>query len=127
MTQPLSGPAEPKPDRVPYYPPGWGADGHVPGPYDAVGGHWGTRLVPVQVASPVAVWALVTGVIAVLAGWCLFGLPCLAAITLGHVGEAQTRDGMMSGRGMAVAGLVLGYLSVVPAVLALLWLAPVPQ
>lgn len=83
--------------------------------------------MPAQQASVVAVWALVAGLVAVFAGWCLLGLPCLAAIVLGHVAESQTRDGMMSGRGQAVAGLAMGYLSLVPAALVLLWAVPVPQ
>ncbi|MEV4490173.1 DUF4190 domain-containing protein [Micromonospora coxensis] len=45
------------------------------------------------------------------------GLPCLLAVVLGHVGLHETRDGRRFGRGMAVAGLVLGYVFVAPMVL----------
>lgn len=68
-------------------------------------------------SSTLAVWALVTGVVGVMAGWCLFGLPCIAAVVLGHVALNQTKDDRMTGRGMAVAGLVLGYVALIPAVI----------
>lgn len=71
--------------------------------------------------STVAVWALVTGVVGVLAGWCLLALPCIAAVVLGHVALAQTKDGSVKGRGMAVAGLVLGYVALIPAVIVCLY------
>lgn len=73
-------------------------------------------------SSTVAVWALATGVVGVLAGWCLFGLPCIAAVVLGHLGVNQTKDGAMSGRGMAVTGLILGYVALVPAIIMFVWL-----
>ncbi|MDT0532303.1 DUF4190 domain-containing protein [Micromonospora sp. DSM 115977] len=68
-------------------------------------------------ASGVAVASMVLGILGVLGGWCLFGLPCLLAVILGHVGLHETRDNTKSGRGMAVAGLVLGYVFVVPMIL----------
>lgn len=77
---------------------------------------------PTRPSSNVAVWALVTGCVGVLAGWCLLGIPCVAAVILGHVGVAQTKDDRMTGRGMAVAGLVLGYVSLIPAVVLFFWL-----
>jgi hypothetical protein len=72
-------------------------------------------------SSTVAVWALITGVVGVLAGWCLLGLPCIAAVVLGHVALSQTKDGRMTGRGMAVAGLVLGYVALIPALIFCLY------
>jgi hypothetical protein len=41
-------------------------------------------------------------------------VPCLLAVIFGHVGMARTRSGEMAGHGMAVAGLVLGYVFVLP-------------
>lgn len=38
----------------------------------------------------------------------------------GHVGLTHTKDGTVGGRGMAVAGLVLGYLVLIPGLLILL-------
>jgi hypothetical protein len=71
--------------------------------------------------STVAVWALVTGIVGVLAGWCLLGLPCIAAVVLGHVALSQTKTDAVKGRGMAVAGLVLGYVALIPAVIFCLY------
>ncbi|MDW3846310.1 DUF4190 domain-containing protein [Micromonospora sp. BRA006-A] len=61
--------------------------------------------------------SLVLGILGVLGGWCLFGLPCVLAVILGHLALRDTRDGTRSGHGMAVAGLVLGYVFVGPMIL----------
>ncbi|WP_280839826.1 DUF4190 domain-containing protein [Micromonospora sp. A200] len=73
-------------------------------------------LVAALPTSGSATAAMVLGIVGVLGGWCVFGLPCLLAVILGHIGLHETRDGLKSGRGMAVAGLVLGYVFVAPAV-----------
>lgn len=67
--------------------------------------------------SGAAVASLVFGIIGILGGWCMFGLPCLIAVLLGHVALGETKRGQKAGHGMAVAGLVLGYLVLVPAAL----------
>lgn len=82
---------------------------------------WTPRVVDGRPNSGVAVWALVTGIVGVLAGWCLLGLPCLAAVVLGHVALAQTKSDAVKGRGMAVAGLVLGYVALIPALIFCLY------
>jgi hypothetical protein len=64
--------------------------------------------------SGAAVASLVLGIVGVLGGWCMLGLPCLIAVVLGHVAMSETKSGGKSGRGMAVAGLVLGYLFLAP-------------
>lgn len=77
-----------------------------------------------MVAPPNSSWAtasLVLGIVGVLGGFCLFGIPCVAAIIAGHVGMGETRNGSRGGRGQAVAGLVLGYLCLLPAALVLLF------
>ncbi|MER7333532.1 MULTISPECIES: DUF4190 domain-containing protein [unclassified Micromonospora] len=84
-----------------------------PPPY----GYPATVVVQVSPTSGVAVASMVLGILGVLGGWCLFGLPCLLAVILGHVGLHETRNNAKSGRGMAVAGLVLGYVFVAPMVL----------
>ncbi|MEV4571025.1 DUF4190 domain-containing protein [Nonomuraea sp. NPDC049419] len=60
--------------------------------------------------------ALVFGILGLLGGWCLAGLPSIIAIILGHVAARQTKNGARSGHGVGVAGLVLGYVAVVPAI-----------
>ncbi|MFI7605877.1 DUF4190 domain-containing protein [Micromonospora sp. NPDC049366] len=66
--------------------------------------------------SGTATASMVLGILGVLGGWCLFGLPCVVAVILGHVGLHETRNGRKSGRGMAVTGLILGYLFVGPMI-----------
>jgi hypothetical protein len=53
--------------------------------------------------------SLVFGIIGVLGGWCMFGVPCLIAVVTGHAALKETRTGQRGGHGMAVAGLILGY------------------
>jgi hypothetical protein len=96
-------------------PPGWGTPqiqyGITP------------RIEPlVRPASGAATWALVTGIVGLLVGWCTFGLPSIAAVILGHIGERQTKDDRTTGRGMAVTGLVLGYVGIVPAIVLTFWM-----
>ncbi|MEV1288729.1 DUF4190 domain-containing protein [Micromonospora sp. NPDC049679] len=68
-------------------------------------------------ASGISTAAMVLGILGVLGGWCLFGLPCVLAVIFGHIGLHETRHGTKSGRGMAVAGLVLGYVFVGPMIM----------
>lgn len=72
--------------------------------------------------SGMATAALVFGIIGFLGGWCLFGIPCLIAIGCGHLGMSETKNGTKAGRGSAVAGLILGYVCVVPMALIAIWL-----
>jgi hypothetical protein len=76
----------------------------------------------IRPSSTVAVWALVLGLIGLLFGWCMLGLPCLAAVILGHIAVADTKNDAKSGRGMAVAGLILGYVALAPAIIMFFWL-----
>jgi hypothetical protein len=68
-------------------------------------------------ASGLAVASLVLGIVGLLVGWCALGLPCIAAVILGHAGLSDTKSGAKSGRGMAVAGLVMGYVALIPALI----------
>ncbi|MEW2329448.1 DUF4190 domain-containing protein [Micromonospora chersina] len=96
-----------------------GAYAPVPAmPYQAGYPLGGQRLtVQPSLTSGMATASLVLGILGVLGGWCLFGLPCVLAVILGHLALRETRDGMRSGHGMAVAGLVLGYVFVGPMIL----------
>jgi hypothetical protein len=74
----------------------------------------------VNVARPtsgLATASLVLGIVGVLGGWCMFGIPCILAVVFGHAALPATKDGTVGGRGMAVAGLVLGYILVVPMII----------
>lgn len=76
----------------------------------------------VRPASGLAVWALVMGLVGIFAGWCLLAIPNLAAIALGHFALADTKSGEKTGRGMGVAGLALGYVSLLPVIVFWLWI-----
>lgn len=71
---------------------------------------------PAPPTSPWSVVSLVFGIISVLGGFCLLGIPCVAAVITGHAGLIDARNGK-GGRGLALAGLVMGYLFVIPAVI----------
>ncbi|MGV9766468.1 DUF4190 domain-containing protein [Micromonospora tulbaghiae] len=135
MTHPQPGldptrPQPPLPAVTGPYPP----VSAVPRPYPSMSGPAGAygpvpvmpypdpRGLRLPLARPVltsgmATASLVLGILGVLGGWCLFGLPCVLAVILGHLALRETRDGTRSGHGMAVAGLVLGYVFVGPMIL----------
>jgi hypothetical protein len=55
-----------------------------------------------------------TAMILGLMGLLTCGFTSLPAIILGHMAEAETRTGTRGGRGMAITGLVFGYLTAIP-------------
>jgi hypothetical protein len=57
---------------------------------------------------------MVTGIVSILGGFCLLGIPTIAAIILGHMGLKDTENEAKAGRGMAITGLILGYICVLP-------------
>ncbi|NES28160.1 DUF4190 domain-containing protein [Micromonospora terminaliae] len=128
MTYPQPGldPTRPQPPLPavlgPYPPVSAPTGGYAPlpaMPYPGGGYPAGGQRLTVQpiLTSGMATASLVLGILGVLGGWCLFGLPCVLAVILGHLALRETRDGMRSGHGMAVAGLVLGYVFVGPMIL----------
>jgi hypothetical protein len=82
----------------------------MPGPAYAV-------TAPAGPPAGTAVASLVCGIAGVLLGACLLGLPSVAAVILGHIGLNQTRNNARAGRGLAIAGLVLGYVVFIPALI----------
>jgi uncharacterized protein DUF4190 len=78
----------------------------------------------VPVARPTSTWsvaAMALGIAGVFIGWCTLGLPFVLAIIFGHIGLNETGRGARSGKGMAVAGLILGYVGTVVTVLIAVW------
>ncbi|MFF5208924.1 DUF4190 domain-containing protein [Streptosporangium sp. NPDC000396] len=73
--------------------------------------------MPPPPTSGVAVTSLIFGIIGIFGSWCLFGIPSIVAIVLGHVATKKTKRGIRSGHGLAVAGLILGYFAVFPALI----------
>jgi type II secretory pathway pseudopilin PulG len=73
----------------------------------------GSGLAPGAAArsSPLAVWSLVLGILSFL----LAGLTAIPAVICGHMalGRIKRSSGTLGGGGMAVAGLVIGYLGLV--------------
>src|SRR5215217_4308406 len=53
--------------------------------------------VPVAPTSGTAVVSLIAGIIGILGGWCVFGVPCAIAIITGHVAQRETRTGARGG------------------------------
>ena len=72
-------------------------------------------------ATETNIWAIVSLISGILAWLGLFGLGGIAAVIAGHVGKDQIRKsgGQMSGDGIATAGLILGYLNIALAIVAL--------
>lgn len=64
--------------------------------------------------------AMVLGIIGVVFGCYTFAIPNGLAIILGHHAYKETKDGRIAGKGMAVAGLVLGYVMFAPVVAVIL-------
>lgn len=70
-------------------------------------------MVPVAPrTSAFAVWSLVLGIV----GLCpyAFGIPCILAVIFGHIslGEIKRSNGQVTGYGMGLAGLILGYVAI---------------
>jgi hypothetical protein len=103
------------------YPQAGGQYGYqpTPGQYPAAAGQYGPQQWPAYPAARrnnrVAIAALVCGLAQFLLGLLIVGNIVLAipAIICGAIGLKQTRQRGESGRGMAIAGLVLGILGVV--------------
>ena len=95
-------PAPPAPGGAPA--PGWwlAADGRWYPP-SAQPGAAGYGYGPPVRTSGYAIASLALGI--TWLGW----IGSVLAVIFGHVALAQVRDGTRSGRGMAIAGLVLGY------------------
>jgi len=67
---------------------------------------------------PLAIWALVLGALSLIGCSLLTAIP---AVICGHIGRANIRkNSMLSGAGIALAGLIMGYLSLatIPLIVA---------
>ena len=69
-----------------------------------------------QPTSGLAVASMVLGILGLLSSCCTFGIFSILAVILGHAALPETKRGK-AGHGMAVAGLVMGYVIFVPAVI----------
>lgn len=67
--------------------------------------------------SGMATASLVLGLVGLFISWFTFGIPSILAIIFGHIGISQTKPAAgVSGRGLAITGLVLGYVVVAFAI-----------
>lgn len=76
-------------------------------------------MVSVVAVVPTSGWAtasLVFAILGLVTGCCTFGIFSIAAVLCGHIALTETKTGYRSGHGLAMAGLIMGYLIVVPAV-----------
>jgi hypothetical protein len=71
---------------------------------------------PVRPTSSLAVASMIAGIISILGGACLVGIPPLIAVLLGHAAMKETKNGQKPGHGQAVAGLIMGYICLIPVV-----------
>lgn len=81
---------------------------------------------PIQHDSGAAIASLIFGILAYFG---LFGVGALVAVICGHIGMSQVKagNGMVRGKGLATAGLVLGYIQIgvlVLVILGFIFLAP---
>lgn len=106
---PAQGPTTPAPPTMSQAYPG-AAPTFAP-PLYPTGGYPGQ---PVRPASGLAITSLVCGIAGIVLFWAVVPmLASIAAVITGHLALGQTkRDPQVGGRGMAFAGLILGYLVV---------------
>lgn len=67
---------------------------------------------------PVAIWSLILAVLSFTCGWLFTAIP---AVICGHIARTKIRKsgGALGGRGIATAGLVLGYLALVLGIMGI--------
>lgn len=67
---------------------------------------------------PVAIWSLILAVLSFTCGWLFTAIP---AVICGHIARAKIRksSGVLGGKGIATAGLILGYIALVLGILGI--------
>lgn len=76
---------------------------------------------PPRVVQQTNIWSIISLVSGILAWVGVFGLGGIVAVICGHIAKNQIRSsaGSMGGDGIATAGLVLGYVNLALALVAL--------
>lgn len=82
-------------------------------PYEPPAGGYQPQYVPPRGLS---VASMVLGIVGLVMGWFLFGLPSIVGVILGHIGLKREP----AGRPFAITGLVTGYIGIGVAVFATL-------
>lgn len=88
---------------------------HQQGPYQQPQPQY--VVVQAPPSSGLATASMVMGILGLVVGCCSFGVFSLLAVILGHMATSETKSGAKQGHGMAVAGLVMGYVVFLPALL----------
>ncbi len=117
---PLSSPQDRQATSLPGYPaspysPAGIATGNAPVGYQQPGYYGGYAAGP---SNGMAVASMIVGILSIPMTflYCV-GLPCgIVAIILGHIAYGKARRGEAAGAGLALAGLICGYVSVLLAV-----------
>src|SRR5205814_5483318 len=73
---------------------------------------------PVLHTAPAAIWSLVLAILSFTCGWLFTAIP---AVICGHVARSRIRKsgGALRGKGIATAGLILGYIALVLGVMGI--------
>ncbi|MHB1536124.1 MAG: DUF4190 domain-containing protein [Acidimicrobiales bacterium] len=100
-------------------PPPWYQPGPSPAPWTqpGAGGYWSTGYPPPQTTNGLAIASLVLGIL-----W-LWWIGSILAVIFGHIALGQIRARNQSGRGLAIAGLILGWVGVASVVVVIIALA----
>jgi hypothetical protein len=93
------------------------APGGTAGPGPVMGAPGGA-MVPAGPTEPLAVWSLVLGIISMIC--CTFMIFGIGAVVTGHLALGSIKKSPnRQGRGMALAGLIMGYISIVSGILGI--------
>ena len=73
---------------------------------------------PVVHTAPTAIWSLVLAILSFTCGWLFTAIP---AVICGHIARSKIRKsgGALGGKGIATAGLILGYIALVLGVMGI--------
>src|SRR5213595_1481347 len=73
---------------------------------------------PVPRTAPAAIWSLVLAILSFTCGWLVTAIP---AVICGHIARSKIRKsgGALGGKGVATAGLILGYIALVLGVMGI--------
>jgi hypothetical protein len=73
---------------------------------------------PASRTAPIAIWSLVLAVLFFVGGWLFAAVP---AVICGHIAWSKIRKsrGTLGGKGIATAGLILGYIGLVLGVMGI--------
>jgi hypothetical protein len=73
---------------------------------------------PVPRTAPTAIWSLVLAILSFTCGWLFTAIP---AVIFGHIARSKIRKsgGALRGKGIATAGLILGYIALVLGVMGI--------